>query len=56
LIGCSHIAQDAVDADQKAIALATRFGYTIPKAYQRMIKALKSLIYDASKQTVKNHY
>jgi hypothetical protein len=34
----------AVDADEKAIALATRFGYTLPNAYKSLGSALKTLI------------
>lgn len=32
------------DADEKAIALATRFGYTLPNAYKSLGSALKTLI------------
>lgn len=33
-----------LDADEKAIALATRFGYTLPNAYKSLGSALKALI------------
>lgn len=33
-----------VEADEKAIALATRFGYTLPNAYKSLGSALKTLI------------
>jgi len=33
-----------VDADEKAIALATRFGYSLPNAYKSLGSALKALI------------
>jgi Protein of unknown function (DUF3318) len=36
--------QEAVAADEKAIALATRFGYSLPNAYKSMGSALKTLI------------
>lgn len=34
----------ALDADEKAIALATRFGYSLPNAYKSLGSALKTLI------------
>jgi hypothetical protein len=36
--------QAATEADEKAIALATRFGYTLPNAYKSLGSALKTLI------------
>jgi hypothetical protein len=36
--------EHATSADQKAIALATRFGYTLPNAYKSLGSALKVLI------------
>jgi hypothetical protein len=36
--------KDAREADQKALALATRFGYTLPNAYKSLGSALKTLI------------
>jgi hypothetical protein len=36
--------QEAVEADEKAIALATRFGYSLPNAYKSLASALKTLI------------
>ncbi len=36
--------QDILDADEKAIALATRFGYTTPNAYKSLGSALKTVI------------
>ncbi|MEM9137663.1 MAG: DUF3318 domain-containing protein [Cyanobacteria bacterium P01_F01_bin.42] len=35
---------EATDADEKAIALATRFGYSLPNAYKSLGSALKTLI------------
>ncbi len=36
--------QEAIEADEKAISLATRFGYTLPNAYKSLGSALKTLI------------
>ncbi len=36
--------QEAIEADQKAISLATRFGYSLPNAYKSLGSALKTLI------------
>ncbi len=36
--------QEAIEADEKAIAIATRFGYTLPNAYKSLGSALKTLI------------
>ncbi len=36
--------QEAIEADEKAIALATRFGYSLPNAYKSLGSALKTLI------------
>jgi uncharacterized membrane protein YccC len=36
--------KDAIEADDRAIALATRFGYTLPNAYKSLGSALKTLI------------
>ncbi|MEQ8384847.1 DUF3318 domain-containing protein [Coleofasciculus sp. F4-SAH-05] len=33
-----------IEADEKAIALATRFGYTLPNAYKSLGSALKTLV------------
>lgn len=35
---------ESIAADEKAIALATRFGYTLPNAYKSLGSALKTLI------------
>ena len=35
---------EAIEADRKAIALATRFGYSLPNAYKSLGSALKTLI------------
>ena len=36
--------KEATEADEKAIALATRFGYTLPNAYKSLGSALKTLV------------
>ncbi|TAF17317.1 MAG: hypothetical protein EAZ76_06060, partial [Nostocales cyanobacterium] len=36
--------RELLDADEKAIALATRFGYSLPNAYKSLGSALKTLI------------
>ncbi len=36
--------QESIEADEKAIALATRFGYTLPNAYKSLGSALKTCI------------
>ena len=36
--------KELIDADEKAINLATRFGYTLPNAYKSLGSALKTLI------------
>ena len=38
------LVKEAIEADEKAIALATRFGYSLPNAYKSLGSALKSLI------------
>ncbi|MGF1540224.1 MAG: DUF3318 domain-containing protein [Pleurocapsa sp.] len=35
---------EAIEADEKAIALATRFGYSLPNAYKSLGSALKTMI------------
>jgi Protein of unknown function (DUF3318) len=36
--------QESLEADERAITLATRFGYTLPNAYKSLGSALKTLI------------
>src|SRR6478672_480443 len=36
--------KEAAEADEKAIALATRFGYSLPNAYKSLGSALKTLV------------
>jgi hypothetical protein len=48
--------KEAIDADEKAIALATRFGYTLPNAYKSLGSALKTLTDDTPKKSKRKHY
>lgn len=45
-----RVLNDAIDADEKAIAIATRFGYTLPNAYKSLGSALKVLIEQSPKK------
>ncbi|NER46451.1 MAG: DUF3318 domain-containing protein [Symploca sp. SIO1B1] len=38
------VLKEILEADEKAISLATRFGYTLPNAYKSLGSALKTLI------------
>lgn len=48
--------QEAIDADEKAILLATRFGYSLPNAYKSLGSALKTLIEQTPKKKLRNRY
>jgi hypothetical protein len=48
--------QEAIQADEKAIALATRFGYTLPNAYKSLGSALKVLIEQTPKKKLRKRY
>ncbi|WP_448282277.1 DUF3318 domain-containing protein [Phormidesmis priestleyi] len=48
--------QEAADADERAIALATRFGYTLPNAYKSLGSALKTLIDQTPKKRLRGKY
>ncbi len=48
--------KDAIDADEKAIILATRFGYTLKNAYQSLGSALKTLIEQTPKRNQRKKY
>lgn len=48
--------KEAIDADERAIALATRFGYTLPNAYKSLGSALKSLIEQTPKKRSRTKY
>lgn len=40
----SKVLRESTEADEKSIALATRFGYTLPNAYKSLASALKTLV------------
>lgn len=48
--------QEAIDADERAIALATRFGYSLPNAYKSLGSALKILIEQTPKKRQRTKY
>ncbi|MCU0518299.1 MAG: DUF3318 domain-containing protein [Oscillatoria sp. Prado101] len=48
--------QEAIDADEKAIALATRFGYSLPNAYKSLGSALKTLVEITPKKGLRAKY
>jgi len=48
--------EEAIAADEKAIALATRFGYTLPNAYKSLGSALKFLIEQTPKKKQRKGY
>lgn len=49
-------AKELFEADEKAIALATRFGYTLPNAYKSLGSALKTLIDQTPSKRQRNKY
>jgi len=48
--------KEATEADEKAIDLATRFGYTLPNAYKSLGSALKTLIEQTPKKRLRSRY
>ncbi len=48
--------KDQIEADERAIALATRFGYTLPNAYKSLGSALKALIEQSPKKKLRSQY
>ena len=48
--------KEAIDADEKAIALATRFGYSLPNAYKSLGSALKALVEQTPKKRQRAKY
>lgn len=48
--------EEAIEADERAIAIATRFGYTLPNAYKSLGSALKTLIEQTPKKRKRDHY
>lgn len=50
------VVKDLIEADEKAIALAQRFGYTLPNAYKSLGSALKTLIDQSPKKRLRAKY
>jgi len=50
------VMKNLVEADERAIALATRFGYTLPNAYKSLGSALKALIDQSPKKRLRAKY
>jgi hypothetical protein len=48
--------KEAIEADERAIQLATRFGYTLPNAYKSLGSALKTLIDQTPKKRLRSRY
>ncbi|MBD3881155.1 DUF3318 domain-containing protein [Phormidium tenue FACHB-886] len=48
--------KEAIEADERAIGLATRFGYTLPNAYKSLGSALKVLIEQTPKKKQRKKY
>ncbi len=47
---------ESIEADDKAIAIASRFGYTLPNAYKSLGSALKTLIEQTPKKRQRARY
>lgn len=50
------VIQELINADERAIALATRFGYSLPNAYKSLGSALKVLIEQSPKKKLRSRY
>nr|WP_024750363.1 DUF3318 domain-containing protein [Crocosphaera subtropica] len=48
--------KESIEADEKAIALATRFGYTLPNAYKSLGSAFKTLIEQTPNRRQRKQY
>lgn len=48
--------KEAIEADEKAIALATRFGYSLPNAYKSLGSAFKTLIEQTPNRRQRDRY
>jgi hypothetical protein len=48
--------KELIEADERAIQLATRFGYTLPNAYKSLGSALKTLIDQTPKKRQRAKY
>ncbi len=50
------VARELIEADEKAIALATRFGYSLPNAYKSLGSALKTLVEKSPSKRQRSKY
>ena len=50
------VTREAIEADERAISLATRFGYTLPNAYKSLGSALKALVEQTPKKQQRQRY
>jgi Protein of unknown function (DUF3318) len=50
------VTREAIEADERAISLATRFGYSLPNAYKSLGSALKTLIEQTPKKQLRLRY
>jgi hypothetical protein len=50
------LTKEAIAADERAIQLATRFGYSLPNAYKSLGSALKTLIEQTPKKNLRSRY
>jgi hypothetical protein len=48
--------KEAIEADEKAIAMATRFGYSLPNAYKSLGSAFKTLIEQTPNRRLRKRY
>ena len=48
--------KESLEADEKAITLATRFGYSLPNAYKSLGSAFKTLIEQTPNRRQRKHY
>ena len=48
--------QDAIEADERAIDIACRFGYSVPNAYKSLGGALKELVEQSRKKKKRSFY
>ena len=48
--------KELLDADEKAIALATHFGYSLPNAYKSLGSALKTLVENTPSKGQRSRY
>jgi hypothetical protein len=51
-----RVLKEAIGADEKAISLATRFGYSLPNAYKSLGSALKTLVEQTPNRRQRKRY